>query len=71
MKAGTLASMMMSPANFYENEENITNFQEMYSRTLMQVAMYLRYLLKAANFLHCYINFFRLCDEGTVTIFAF
>ena len=43
MKAGTLASMIMVPGNFYENDKNATNFQEIYSRTLMQVAMYLRF----------------------------
>ena len=42
IKACTLASMMMGHGQFEENEENSMNFQEIYSRTLMQVAMYLR-----------------------------
>ena len=43
MKAGTLASMMMGPGQCEEDEENAINFREIYSRTLMQLAMYLRY----------------------------
>ena len=49
MKAGALASMMMRPGEFEENEENSINFQEIYSRTLKQVALYLSFKQKYSN----------------------
>ena len=49
MKAGTLASMMMGPGQCEENEENAIHFREIYSRTLMQLAMYLRYKKRYTN----------------------
>ena len=49
MKAHMLATMMTGPGQFTEDAENAVNLDCIYSRTLKQIVMYLRFKKRYSN----------------------